>query len=166
MLQDLVRRDLERVPGFEVIPCRRLVPSLGLDRVGSYRLLERLMKSPKEIFSARSACKMPAPPDLRGRQPVYFFAVRYSDTFIRRDDYSPTRYLMLQYAEADYFKSAESDALFGYRRGHEGDPQKYSDVFWSGPAEAGLCGLEVLPPVLRSVVVVTGRRRRYTVRQP
>ena len=40
---------------------------------------------------------------------------RYDETFVQRDRFSPTRYLLLRYAEPAYFRKVDSDLLFKRR---------------------------------------------------
>jgi hypothetical protein len=130
------------VPEFEAYqPEDYYLPWVSIE-AGSYHLFERLMKMSDGDLRRAIGMYNAGPAGSPRQAAGYFLAVmdRYLDTFIRRDNYSPTRYLMLQYAEADYFKSVEADVLFGYFRGHEGDRRNsptFSGAIERKPASLG-----------------------------
>jgi hypothetical protein len=118
-ISDPVRRSLARVPEFRSYSPGDYYRPWVSAQAASYHLFVKLLHVSRGDIHRAIGMYNAGPAGTREKAQGYFLAVvdRYGDTFIEQNRHSPTRYLMLRYAQPEYFSGIESDRLFTYGSG-------------------------------------------------
>jgi len=113
-ISDMARLELHRVAEFRPYKAKDYYQPWVSIQAGSYLFFNRLMDRAGGDVQQAIGMYNAGPHGERRRAQQYRDLVigKYVDTFLQRDEYSPTRFLIARRAQSEYFIGVENDRLF------------------------------------------------------
>jgi hypothetical protein len=113
-ISDMARIDLHRVAEFRPYKAKDYYQPWVSIQAGSYLFFNRLIDRAGGEVQQAIGMYNAGPHGARRRAQRYRRLVieKYADTFLQRDEYSPTRFLIARRAQPEYFIGVENDLLF------------------------------------------------------
>jgi hypothetical protein len=113
-ISDMARRELHRVAEFRTYKAKDYYQPWVSIQAGSYFFFNKLMDRAGGDVQRAIGMYNAGPHGERRRAQQYRKLViqKYLDTFLQRDEYSPTRFLIARHAQPEYFIGVENDLLF------------------------------------------------------